>query len=244
MGARISCLFFAFLIVSPAQAQEFWEKKDYRRWSERECRKLLENSPWAKRRTPMTRAIREDRWGRVLRETAEAQAAIVLYYQVQLRSALPIRQALVRLAHIRAKYDELSPDEQQRLDTEAEQFLAASFPDTVVIHVVYRTNTLDWDRELAQYWQHQTTDTLKSSVFLLRDKEARIPLLRYSLAGGDVREFELVFPRLHQGRPLVTPQDKTLVLEFPHPELSWRTPSRVVIEFKVEEILVNGVLVY
>ena len=34
--------------LSTVRAAEFWEKKDYRQWSEKECRKLLRNSPWAK----------------------------------------------------------------------------------------------------------------------------------------------------------------------------------------------------
>ena len=28
------------------QGGEFWQKKEYQQWSERECRKLLEDSPW------------------------------------------------------------------------------------------------------------------------------------------------------------------------------------------------------
>ncbi len=34
--------------LSTVRAAEFWEKKDFRQWSEKECRKLLGNSPWAK----------------------------------------------------------------------------------------------------------------------------------------------------------------------------------------------------
>ncbi|HKZ52399.1 MAG TPA: hypothetical protein VJ085_03870 [Candidatus Acidoferrales bacterium] len=242
MRTRVSFLVLALLLGLPARGQEFWQKKDYRSWSEEECRRLLKDSPWAKRRTPMVKALREDRWGRVLVQSTDAQARTFLYYQVQLRSVLPIRQALVRLKQI-ASGDEAILLQQQN-STGAEAALAASFTDTVVVRVAYRSNFLDWDRELALYWQRQTTDTLKNSVFLIGGKHAKVPLLRYWVGEGDVREFEFVFPRMYQGHPVVSPQDKTLQLHFPHPELSWRGPGSVVIEFKVREMTVGGEVAY
>jgi hypothetical protein len=37
-----------FYCAAPAPAQDFWKKKPYTEWSEKECRRLLEDSPWAK----------------------------------------------------------------------------------------------------------------------------------------------------------------------------------------------------
>jgi len=33
--------------VAAAQSKDFWQVKDYRQWNEKECKKLLEDSPWA-----------------------------------------------------------------------------------------------------------------------------------------------------------------------------------------------------
>jgi hypothetical protein len=30
-----------------AQSGDFWQQKEYKKWNERECRKILDNSPWA-----------------------------------------------------------------------------------------------------------------------------------------------------------------------------------------------------
>ena len=42
-----SILILCFLAVLPLLAADFWEKKAYTSWSEKECNKLLKKSPWA-----------------------------------------------------------------------------------------------------------------------------------------------------------------------------------------------------
>jgi len=50
-------LIFLFLgCVAWAQSRDFWEKKDYPQWTDKECRKLLEE------RSPINQQSAEDRW--------------------------------------------------------------------------------------------------------------------------------------------------------------------------------------
>jgi hypothetical protein len=51
MRTRITALLLLLLAAPAVAISDFWAKKDFTRWSERECRKLLEDSPWAKRYT-------------------------------------------------------------------------------------------------------------------------------------------------------------------------------------------------
>ncbi|MEK6322565.1 MAG: hypothetical protein AABN33_12890 [Acidobacteriota bacterium] len=256
--------------LAASQGGEFGQKKAYRQWSEKECRNLLENSPWAQtytlsqtlieplqsagmerarapnpvapgesidsRRTPDPN--RSDDTGRA----REARPQII--YQTQFRSAPPIRQALVRLSQINAKYDQMQPDQQRAVDQKAEEFLAKRFPNTVVLYVSYRSNVQVNDRELSLHWQTQTTETLKNFVFLIGSGGEKVPLLDYWVAEGGGRAFQLIFPREYEGRPLASSQDKTLQLEFPHPSIRGQAASRVLIAFKVEKMLVDGVAVY
>jgi hypothetical protein len=56
-------LFLAILVGVGAQAalgSDFWEKKDYTKWSEKECRKMLTNSPWAKQYVLTERSLPRD----------------------------------------------------------------------------------------------------------------------------------------------------------------------------------------
>jgi hypothetical protein len=42
------CGLMALAASEAAPAQEFWRGKDWHEWSEKECRKMLEDSPWAR----------------------------------------------------------------------------------------------------------------------------------------------------------------------------------------------------
>ena len=224
-----------------AQSKDFWQTKDYRQWTEKECRKLLDNSPWAQDHTISSAYI----------EPLQTQSSdrarernTQMSYRVQFRSALPVRQALVRWQQLNSKYDQMPPEQKQEFDQRADRLLTASFADLVAIHVSYSSNVAIYDREMANYWQVQTTEKLHNSTFLIGPKGQKIPPQRVTTATGAGREFTLYFPRLVEGQPLVTPQDKTIKLEFNHPRISDQSESRVLLEFKIEKMLMQGAVVY
>ena len=267
MKKRSVLVLLALLSLAATQGGEFWQKKPYQKWSEEECRKLLADSPWAQSHTlsqtiiqPLqspgaARPLGSDPLGNpdgarspeplAREDTGRArQARPTLKYQAQFRSALPIRRAIVRLGQINAKYDELTPEQKQAFDQNAETFLAKRFPDTLILYVSYASNVPIDERELARHWQSQTTDTLKNFVFLILPGGEKIPLSGFVVAQGGSREFQFVFPRTYEGRPLVRAQDKTLQLEFPHPRIRDQRESRVLIAFKAEKMLIDGEVVY
>jgi len=269
MKKRRALLLLALALWSLAAIQggEFWQKKAYQKWSEQECRKLLANSPWAQSHTLSQTLIQPLQSPGVSRplgsnpiENSESarlpeplergdtgrarQARPMLQYQSQFRSALPIRQAIVRLSQINAKYDDMKPEQKQAFDQNAEAFLSKRFPETLVLYVSYSSNVQVDDRELARHWQSQTTETLKNFVFLILPGGEKIPLSGYAVAPGASREFQFVFPRKYEGRPLIRAQDKTLQLEFPHPKIRDQKESRVLIAFKAEKMLIDGEVVY
>lgn len=242
---RILFLLLTIALGSSADAGEFWQEKDYRRWSEKECKKMLEDSPWA-RRYSLGRVVIElidpARQPEGVERGRESNPR--LEYQVQFRSALPIRRALVRLSQISEKYDRMSPEQQRAFDEDAEKFLGARFPDLAALYVSYSSNVRAYDADLARHWQTQTTETLKNFMFLIGSVGERVRLAHYEVAQGGGRHFQLLFPRVHKGRPLVGPQDKTLQLEFLHPNIRGQGESRVLIEFKVAKMLIDGAVGY
>ncbi|MFQ5926621.1 MAG: hypothetical protein ACE5MH_04210, partial [Terriglobia bacterium] len=143
MRTKIPFLLLALLLGSLVHAKDFWKEKDYRHWSKKECRKLLRKSPWAKQKTfgsvhidrlqapgvPQVATPEGDTVPGPIRQdtptnpqTRERQRNPRMTYQVQLRSALPIRQAQVRYAQINQKYDEMPPEQQRAFDQQAEKF--------------------------------------------------------------------------------------------------------------------------
>ncbi len=200
-------------LISAGQAQEFWQKKEPQQWSENECKKLLEDSPWAKKYdlaatsfTPLG-TPQED-----YRRDAVQSAG----YTVQIRSAEPVRQALIQRAKIRSKYGQMRSEQKQAVDKSAAEFLAQTFPDTIVIGVVYYANSEAYDRTMANYWQRQTLDTLKNSTALIVGRQ-RIQPIEFSAAPGKLREFEITFPRQVDGKAVISASDKSFGVEFQFP---------------------------
>jgi hypothetical protein len=164
-------------------------------------------------------------------------------YQVQFRSALPVRQAIVRQMQIVNKYESLSPEQRQAFDKQAEGFMNSIPENAVVVSVTYSTNDRNRDQELAQYWQSKTTDLLKTSVYLT-GKNTKVPIARFAVGQGAERTFQFVFPREVDGKPLITPQDKSIKLEFTYPVFQGFGSGQGFLEFKVEKMIFNGNIAY
>jgi hypothetical protein len=223
------------------QAKDFWQKKDYKNWSEKECRKLLQDSPWTK-----TYAISD-----VVIELFESertdrgrQPNPRITYNVQFRSALPIRQAQIRMAQMQMKYDQLPPEQQSRFDQQGEQYLNASFPDSVAVHVSFGSNVPIYDRELLQYWQGMTLEQVKNTTYLIGTKGTRVRPTAFQPYEAGRQEFALMFPRQHEGKPLVGPKDKRISLEFEHPAVGELGGRRVFVEFSVKKMVIDGIVIY
>ncbi len=217
---------------------DFWEKKQYKEWSQRDCAKMLEDSPWAKTLT-LTKV-------EIMAQETAANATMgsgqqpYVKYQAHFRSAAPIRQAMVRQMQIAQKYDSLPPEQKQEFDKKVEEFLAAGSPDAVIVHVIYMANSQTNELELARHWQSRTTDTLKNSVYLISSKGVRVPLAQYAVAQGGQHEFQFIFPRQYEGKPILGPEDKSLKLEFAYPVVDTMGDGRAFMEFKVQKMSFGG----
>jgi len=58
-------------------------------------------------------------------------------YNLQFRSAQPIREAVVRTSQLNAKYDKMGAEQEAAFDASSAKFLAATFPDRVVVAVTF-----------------------------------------------------------------------------------------------------------
>ncbi len=246
-------------VIAVAQSKDFWQAKDYKQWTEKECKKLLENSPWAQDHTLKQVYIESLQSPSVpvgtlnppslpseRPSTAERERApkTQMIYQVQLRSALPIRQAIVRQQMIAEKYDQAPPEKKQEFDERAGKFLSADFNEIVMVHVSYNASVQSYDRDLARYWHSQTTETLKNTTFLIASNGEKIQPTQYTASTGAGREFQLIFPRQFNGQPVIGPKDKSIKIEFKHPRVGNEGESRVLLEFKADKMMINNVVVY
>lgn len=247
---KITCFAVAVIFLAAsatAFGKDFWKEKKYEKWSQRECNKMLTDSPWAQDFTLIDTGLERSA------RTSDDGRQLYIKYQMQFASALPIRQAQVRQMQIVQNYDKLEPEQRQQADQNANRFLSAKFPDAVIVFVTYETNNSTIGMDLDRHWQAQTTDLLRNKVFLRNSRGDRVDLAQFtSYQGSGERAFQFIFPRqTEDGKELVDPEDKNLMLEFTYPVIS--VPGAFgdrlgngegFMEFKPEKMVLNGELTY
>ena len=227
----VSVVVLTFIAV--AVAADFWTSKPYTKWSQADATRLLTNSPWAKTTTMRTGTV-SGRGG--VQNVADAQVEPTVQYAVSLRSAEPIRQANARMAAITRKYDKMDEAAKKEFDEKWNKYLETKFPDTLVIAVNYESNVPDTDRQLTNYFQAQTLDTIRSTTALVLPDGTRVEPTAF--ASGP-HELQIAFPRPKDLAPTAS-----FSVEFKHPDVPDQPSRRINAKFSLKEMVFNGVLSY
>lgn len=222
------CLAVPVLAVS-----DFWAKKPYQNWSAEETQRILEESPWA---TTLTlggiRSVQSTARVPTARTSAgEMETDPTISYALQFRSAQPIREAQVRSAQLSAHYDKMSPEQKAAFDANASKFLSVTFPDRVIVSVTFHTNVGDYESQLRNYWASQSLAKLSMKVFL-NTKTDRLSLTSYSFKDDT---FQFTFPRPKDLQP-----NEKISVEFVHPRINAIGEQRILQEFSLKKMLVDG----
>ncbi len=249
-----------FGIAGGAPAQDA-DKKDFSKWSEKEAQKVLSNSAWSKRMTlteQVTDTYRGDPNARAAmgspKETVDGPRGYgmardsgvagdkELYhaYVARLYSALPVRQAYVRLLQIKNGYDRMSAEQKRSFDEKNAAILNADMSDKIVVTVEFTSNDRNLNIEVAQRLRQLTKDLLQQSAFLITDRVGRVALVDYIPSTGDDLGVKLVFPRARNGEPVVRPGDREIKLEFFVPG----TEHKLYIVWKTKDLTRNGAQLY
>jgi hypothetical protein len=218
------------LVAVSASASDFWLAKDWKQWSGHECSVLLTESPW----THTWRAGPEFRHNDA---NPGATGVMVgpedqMMYVVQVRSSLPVRQALIRRQQLELNYDKMSGDEQKAFDAKATKILDRSYDDFVLVHVDFSGTA--------------GRGALETQIRVLAQKPERLRALLIAEDGfklGPSRvdpslqdaTFDAIFPRVVNGVPVVQDGQKRFSIQF-------QSPSNQVVrvEFDLSKMLVNG----
>ena len=229
-------------LTLPVAAEDFWVKKPYQRWSAEETSRMLQDSPWA-----ITQILRTSSnpsaiignnptTGPAVLPGLESEGQVdpAISYIIQIRSAAPIREAMVRSSQLRAHYGAMSSDQKTAFDVNAEKFLAASFPESILVTVSFHSNIHNYQGMLQSYWQAQSAAKLNTSVYLNAGAD-RLRLTGYAFKDDTV---QFAFPRPKQLTP-----EMPFSVEFVHPEIDRLGEQRVRVNFKLKNMLLNDKLV-
>ena len=237
---RVSQAILCLLAAASAHAQGFWQKKDYQKWSKDEVREVLRDSPWARTYTV----------GQVLIQALQENAAVSgretnpqITYLAQIWSARPIREALVRQEQLSGAAGKLPAEQKAALLEKEAKFIAADFPQTVIVELIYGSSSQALDQDLTRYWQSQSPEMVKQFTYLIAGSR-RIAPLQVGIGKGARHEIQLTFPRQVDGQPIVSSDDKHIALQLQHPTIGVLPAQAVYIEFDLKRMTLNGQVVY
>ena len=225
------------LAVSTVGADDFWVKKDWKQWTTADCKKLLESSPWTLRKL----VENESNVNRLPSaanganaDTAMNKDAGEVNYIVQVRSATPIRHALIREQQIEKQYDKMTDAGKKEFDEQMNQ-LYSDRNDVIILHVKYSGTREQLAVDISKSWKSIPADTVPAEMNLIASNGSKATPIFFSADpdGGD--GFLLTYPRSMLGEGF-----KSFKLQIPHPALGDFGASKVYVEFKLDKMTFEG----
>lgn len=232
-GRKLAVLAALVLICAAALlAKDFWETP-FDKWSQKDVVKMITESPWAASHMGTSAGLTKEGGRSGENET---------YYKITGRffSALPIREAYVRMSRLMNKYDEMNAEQKQQFDARFNKPLTLDFSDTVVIVLDYSSNPNDanFTRDMKNFLDTATAETLKQNVYLITKANGRVDLKEYHPPGKMLPGPTFVFPRMINGKPIVSAEDKELRFQ-----VGWMpTVNGIYIDFKPQKMIYKGQL--
>jgi hypothetical protein len=192
---------YLLVLLNVAYTQEVWREKPSQQWAKEDIIKLASDSPWAQ-------------LGQAPPTTGDwSPTNYIPAVTVRLRSARLMRQALLRLKQIEAKYDKMGDKEKTDFDARIKGLLEC--PACVDNYVVTLGPPIS-NRQMKSgigSLKHAFFAQLEKRVYLMNERGERRELAHFVAPKHDDDEAVFFFPRLdEQGRPLLTPDTKKLIL--------------------------------
>ncbi|HKP67851.1 MAG TPA: hypothetical protein VJV05_01125 [Pyrinomonadaceae bacterium] len=252
----LTLLFVCF--ASPAFGQKFLQKP-YTEWSVDEVKKLLNEAPWSNQyqsesglqASALEQGAREqadnrlsgsDR-GNMGRGNVPAPVIIQLY------SALPLRQALVRSRQIGAKYEKLNADDKAKFDASTAGMLECKLCKDY--YIITLTKTKDKSERIDDgIFQTLTLENLKGKIWLANDKEEKLDLFQFTPPKGAGESAVFFFKRNKEdGKPFFSEADKEIKFLFANELRAPNNNAYAILiprsfDFKVAKMIVDGKLAF
>ncbi|HEX8847184.1 MAG TPA: hypothetical protein VF791_21245 [Pyrinomonadaceae bacterium] len=250
IAALVLSIFAASLV---AAQQDDWRAKNIDQWTKADIESVLNNSAWVKRQEVRVRfrgELRAVAGAGNSAETIEARrevlsggnAPIDFEFTLRLRSALPIRLALVRQAQLNANYDKLNKEERAALDKKLKGlYECPACADNYVLTLSSRSKSYPGADAVFTSLKGAKLAELKRYFYLSNDRGEKRELVHFTPPKAPGDEAYFFFRRLDEkGQPLFTPNDKELVFRLNTEELN--VPTNFTID--VSKLLVNGQVIF
>lgn len=227
-------------------------KKPFEQWSKDEANRLLSSSPWAqtkesRRPAPRTnQAVAGQNISGVSTTTTERQANLGganihldLKYTLRLRSAMPLRQAMLRLKQLDAKYDRMGEKARAEFDAKNKGVLECpACAQNYVITMSAKSENYPGTDPVYEVLKSATLPAIKPYVYITNSRGMRRELVHFTAPKAAGEEAFFFFPRFDDdtGQPFIMPTDKTLHFHMGDGSAG----SLVNFEFDVSQLMLDG----
>jgi len=229
--------------------------KSFQQWSKKEAESVLEESPWAPKQEVRLRyadTARRIAGGTVPSETegaitdttstkAEmggAEAPVDFQFRLRLRSALTVRQALVRLKQLETNYDQMSPKDRAAFDSKYKGLLECpACQQNYVLTLSSESKQRPGADAVFTVFKGGRLADLQRYIFIANNRGERRNLIHFVPPKAPGDEAVFYFPRFNdKGEPLLTNTDTQLLTNFTNNDVNMNTNFRI----DVSKLIVNG----
>jgi hypothetical protein len=229
------------ILVAIAVAQKM-PTKPWTEWTDKEAKKVLDDSPWAQTQTDTDTSSMTFNPG----QGGSAHDATTLLLHIRFLSAKPIREALMRQLELQKKSP--APDA-------VKAFVDRKFEQSIVVAVTYEGRDGRYSGPAIPAFASATTGTLKNNTYLERKDGKRLFLQAYQAPGSDQLGAKFYFQRGEAGVPFITADSGDFRFHAEIPADVRRDPNSVDpnhltglikldMKFKIGQMTYDGTLEY
>ena len=212
------------LCLSNLFAADFWEKKPYTGWKQKECAKLLQKSPWTNPyaltgviipgmmnpksggRTTPTR-----RYGDNSLTTDPGDREVHIFLQIRFLTAKPVKAAIGQSRLL------ASPDNKE-LQEQVEQYVNQPESPEIVVEVTYYSEPEGHSslRQVEGFLRTATLPAVQNEIWLsASSRNTHVPILRYQAPNEGYNGALLFFPRYDEnGNPNFDGSERVLLFHM------------------------------
>jgi hypothetical protein len=230
-----------------------WMTKNIDQWDKLDVETVLNKSAWVKKqevRIPFQGQVSAVAGAGTTAEDIDARRTTLggahipvdFEFTLRLRSALPIRMALVRQSQLDANYDKLGKEERAALEPKLKGLLnCPACSENYVITVSSRSKNYPGADAVFSSLQGAKLVDLKRYIFLSTSSGKKRELTHFVPPKSPGDEAVFFFARFNeQGEPLITPDDKEILFRLGDKDNNLATSFRI----EVSKIMVNGQVIF
>ena len=209
-------------------AQNASPDKSFQHWSKSEAEKILNNSPWAKQQEVRIKFDKETQtaagsYSGVSNDTAAqsktevtSQVPADFIFTLRLRSALPVRQAVVRLKQLETNIEKMDPKDRVAFEAQIKGLLdCPACANNYVITLSSRSKSNPGADAVYATFKGGRLADLQRYIFIANERGDRRQLIHFVAPKAPGDEAIFFFPRLDEkGVPLLTIDNKELLINL------------------------------